>query len=168
MLRVVLRWEKLGDDLVLLPATCMQHPAWAEVGALVAQAGATAAQQQPQEPQRPQLSGEVASNRGHPGGDASALLEMQVVWTEVAAALRVRRLARQAPVANTGTSFGGWATVCVQVDRIRIWDLISDSDSCGDCGSQPLCQSRLDERWKTPLAWCLEPKHRFSRGRHLA
>ncbi|PNH03589.1 tRNA wybutosine-synthesizing protein 5, partial [Tetrabaena socialis] len=88
------RWERLGD-LVLLPAGSMAHPGWRR--ALAAAAAAAGA-----------VVGDGGGGGGVGGGGAAAggsdgddvLLPL---WRAAAEALGVERLARQAPVANTGT-----------------------------------------------------------------
>ncbi|KAG2492262.1 hypothetical protein HYH03_009502 [Edaphochlamys debaryana] len=68
------RWERLGD-LVLLPAGAFADPGWAQA-----------------------LGGSTEGAKGE--GEEAVLVPL---WRAVAAALGAERLARQAPVANTGT-----------------------------------------------------------------
>ncbi|GFR52771.1 hypothetical protein Agub_g15382, partial [Astrephomene gubernaculifera] len=70
------RWERLGD-LALLPAPALTHPGWRAALAPLAAGGSSGGEQQEE-----------------------VLLPL---WRAVAGALGVERLARQAPVANTGT-----------------------------------------------------------------
>ncbi len=84
------RWERLGD-LVLLPSAALASPEWLSVMAAAPGGGGSGG--------GGGEGGEGGGGGGAAGGGADPLLPL---WRAVAEALGVARVARQAPVANTG------------------------------------------------------------------